>query len=120
MQPLDLELRGLLELRKPTAPVFADHPIDLVTRRCCPSGTVRASGMSLRGDTWMPLSSASFIGSNGGPDQPSSMALRIRSLAASTNACTGSRPSANLRTESFVHGSAVAVKLPPDRLSYQR
>src|SRR5439155_1042620 len=25
----NLELRGLLELRKPTPPVFADHPVDL-------------------------------------------------------------------------------------------
>ena len=28
-RPLDLELRGLLELRQPSPPVFADHPVDL-------------------------------------------------------------------------------------------
>jgi hypothetical protein len=28
-QPLKVELRGLVELRRPTPPVFADHPVDL-------------------------------------------------------------------------------------------
>jgi hypothetical protein len=53
-QPVTIELRGLVELRSPTAPVFADHPIDLAAIVLPPQPNAEECFAVLAEDATMP------------------------------------------------------------------
>jgi hypothetical protein len=83
-----------------------------------PSATVLASRSDSLPTTSIPISCASFSGSNGGPSQPRPRALTTAVRACRVTASTGSVDPAKRRTDSFVQRAWVSGKFRPPRTTY--